>query len=344
MTKGTYGSPWVILSPNKLPDASERKKILGAIVPDYENPLQNTIPEDVSSILPKEWFAEPTEDENFKVVVESAKGRNVRARLGDILQSAFNSSIDNNLHLTWTIVRTYVITQEIKCFELLKDRFKDQILSTLKSGGKNGTMYAIVGLKTCFNTQEQTAHVAVKVPVGELSSATAGVPLPANADIEVDRDDQLRAATERGQVAKRERIFAVQYRLIKRWSEWFRFLKTPLVDITMMGYGSAPGSYGLISGHIGHTCNNVSSNVTYGGGKAAGKIQFGEQQEQEQEQTIDSVNATRVKNDQNGEIHNELNHFRENDINDDDVLELGAPEYTWSLSDAGRDGVILVTL
>ncbi|KAI7970516.1 hypothetical protein EIK77_005234 [Talaromyces pinophilus] len=112
----------------------------------------------------------------------------------------------------------------------------------------------------------------------------------------------------------------------------------------MMGYGSAPGSYGLISGHIGHTCNNVSSNVTYGGGKAAGKIQFGEQQEQEQEQAIDSVNATRVKNDQNGEIHDELNHFRENDINDDDVLELGAPEYTWSLSDAGRDGVILVTL
>ncbi|GAM42320.1 hypothetical protein TCE0_044f16187 [Talaromyces pinophilus] len=310
MTKGTYGSPWVILSPNKLPDASERKKILGAIVPDYENPLQNTIPEDVSSILPKEWFAGPTEDENFKVVVESAKGRNVRARLGDILQSAFNSSIDNNLHLTSTIVRTYVITQEIKCFELLKDRFKDQILSTLKSGGKNGTI----------------------------------VPLPVNADIEVGRDDQLRAATERGQVAKRERIFAVQYRLIKRRSEWFRFLKTLLVDITMMGYGSAPGSYGLISGHIGHTCNNVSSNVTYGGGKAAGKIQFGEQQEQEQEQAIDSVNATRVKNEQNGEIHDELNHFRENDINDDDVLELGAPEYTWSLSDAGRDGVILVTL
>ena len=39
--KKLSGPTWALLSPNKLPDTSEAEKILGAIVPDYENPIQN---------------------------------------------------------------------------------------------------------------------------------------------------------------------------------------------------------------------------------------------------------------------------------------------------------------
>jgi hypothetical protein len=104
MAKGIGGPTWALLSPNNLPDESEWKTLLGAIVANYELPLQQYVPADVSSILPPNAQSKPTEDENFKVVLTRAANMTAWLRLGEILRATFNRDVKDELHLTTTKV------------------------------------------------------------------------------------------------------------------------------------------------------------------------------------------------------------------------------------------------
>jgi hypothetical protein len=256
MPKGVPGPTWALLSPNKLPDASEVKKILGAIIPDYENPAQNTIPENASSFIPAHWFVEPTVDGNFKVALSKASGQKAYARLGDILNTAFGKDVSNDLHLTSTTVKTYAVRQEIKAFKLLKQLFNKEIIELINQAPPRSkkSVFVIEALKTCLDAEmsskdamNRSKKVDVKPPFGEIVAASTGAPSPINLDLKIGGESSDRANIDESHTAKGERIFAIQYRIIKKRSEWPRFgrPKLPLdFDLHDMYIPEGPSMYG----------------------------------------------------------------------------------------------------
>jgi hypothetical protein len=239
MSKGLSGPTWALLPPSNLPDASGRT-VLGAIVPDYEHPMQNTIPDNASKIIPEDWLAKPTEDGNFKVAMTKATSQNARARLGDILTLHFSKDKTNELDLTSTLVKTFALKQPDKVFKLLRKDYKDEILEMInKAPNRNkGAVFQIVALKTCKDaeisskgSEAKSRNTNIKLPVKELvTAATHGMPPPINPDIEGNIDNTETAIRDGSQVAKGERIFAVQYRLVKKRSTWPRVFQAKLPD------------------------------------------------------------------------------------------------------------------
>lgn len=239
MSKGLAGPTWALLFPTNLPDASART-ILGAIIPDYEHPVQNTIPDDASKIIPEDWFAKPTEDENFKVAMTKCTSESARTRLGDILTLCFSKDKTNELHLASTLVKTYAVKQTDKTFKLLKKDYKDGILEMIDNAPKrnNGAVFQIVALKTCTDAEisskgsEDKSKIAdIKPPIKEIVTAAGhGVPPPINPDVEVNLKDTEKTTRDGSQVAKGERIFAVQYRLVRKRSAWRRPFQAKLPD------------------------------------------------------------------------------------------------------------------
>jgi hypothetical protein len=239
MSKGLSGPTWALLSPSSLPDASGRT-ILGSIIPDYEHPMQNTIPDDASKIMPEDWLAEPTEDENFKVAMTKATSRNARARLGNIVKLHFNKDKTNELDLTSISVKTFALNQPDKIFKLLKKDYKDDILEMINNAPNRnkGAVFQIVALKTCKDAQisfkgseAKSRSADIKLPVNEIATAAVhGVPPPINPDVEGNIESTETATRDGSQVAKGERIFAVQYRLVKKRSTWPRLFQAKLPD------------------------------------------------------------------------------------------------------------------
>jgi hypothetical protein len=229
MPKAVDGPTWALLSPNKLPDASEVNKILGAICPDYENPVQNTIPDNAGKVIPRIWLTKPTEDETFKVVLERAKTDKARIRLGEILHAAFNRDMRNSLHLSSTKVKTHAVKQELKVFDYLKKNYKDNINAMIERAPKRskGSVFAIEAIKTCLDAEISTQHgdtksknTDFKPPLKEAIMAGTGVPPPIDPGIELELEREEKKKADLAQTARGERIFAIQYRIIKKKGDW----------------------------------------------------------------------------------------------------------------------------
>ncbi|MCJ1399718.1 hypothetical protein MMC11_002920 [Xylographa trunciseda] len=300
MAKAPCGPTWALLSPSSLPSAEEVHKILGAIVPDYENPARNSIPANASKIIPKDWFAKPTEDGNFKVVLDRASGQKAYARLGDILKAAFSKNVSNNLHLTSTTVRNYAINQENQVFKLLKRTFKIEILDLIENAPprSKGSVFAIVAIKTCHDAElsseqskDQKIKADAKAPIREVATAAGAPPLPVDPNLAVGFQIDDKSTTESSHIAKGERIFAVQYRIIKRRSEWRKIGRPKLppdFEQKDLFVPTGPSMYGEA-------------------GQDDDLAEFDEEEEEE-----------------------------EGDAEGDDVLELGDLEHTWNLSSSNE--------
>jgi hypothetical protein len=260
MSKGLSGPTWALLSPSNLPDASDRT-ILGAIIPDYEHPSQNTIPDDASKIIPEDWFAKPTEDESFKVAMTKATSQSARARLGDILTLHFSKDKTNELNLASILVKTYAIKQTDKTFKLLKKDYKKGILEMIDGAPKRnkGAVFQIVALKTCRDAEisskgsvDKSKSADIKPPIKETATAAGhGVPPPINPDVEVNLKDTEKATKDGSQVAKGERIFAVQYRLVRKRSAWPRPFQAKLPDDFECGDYFVPKTEAMFEGDEG---------------------------------------------------------------------------------------------
>lgn len=304
MPKGVSGPTWALLSPSKLPNASEAEKILGAIVPDYENPLQNPIPEDARKIIPAAWFAMPTEDENFKVLLDRAKGNNAHTRLGDILNTAFRRNISNNLHLTSITVKTYAVKEEIKAFNLLKKKYKQDIVELIDRAPSrnNRSVFAIEAIKTCRNaeisskdTRENSKKEDTMAPIKDIIASSTNFPqlLGQNAQRTEELIETIN--TDESHTAKGERIFAVQYRIVRNRSGWPKI------------WGSKPPA-------------DFDLNDLYVPG---GPSMYGNGDEKDDGEDLELDD--------------------END-DDDDPIELGDIEHTWNLLSSGDDEIVMTTL
>jgi hypothetical protein len=260
MSKGLSGPTWALLSPSNLPDASART-ILGAIIPDYEHPSQNTIPDDASKIIPGDWFEKPTEDENFKVAMTKATSQSARARLSDILTLHFSKDKTNEFNFASILVKTYAVKQTEKAFKLLKKDYKDDILDMINGAPKRnkGAVLQIVALKTCRDaeisskgSEDKSKSADIKPPIKEIATAAGhGVPPPINPDVEVNLKDTEKATRDGSQVAKGERIFAVQYRLVRKRSAWPRPFQAKLPDDFEGGDYFVPKTEAMFEGDEG---------------------------------------------------------------------------------------------
>src|ERR1700722_3387299 len=132
MVMGVGGPTWALLSPNNPLDENEWKTLLGAIVANYELPLQRYVPENVSAILPSNAQSKPTEDEDFNVVLTRAANTTAWLRFGEILGATFSRDVREELHLTTTKVQTYALERQDTIFAGLKKRFGNEILEAVK--------------------------------------------------------------------------------------------------------------------------------------------------------------------------------------------------------------------
>jgi hypothetical protein len=130
------------------------------------------------------------------------------------------------------LVKTYAVKQTDKALKLLKKDYKQAVTETINGAPKRNksAVFQIVALKTCRDAEilskgskNKSKSADIKPPVKEIVTAAAhGVPSPINPDVEVNLKDMKKATRDGSQVAKGERIFAVQYRLVRKRSAWSR--------------------------------------------------------------------------------------------------------------------------
>jgi hypothetical protein len=234
MSKAIGGPTWAILSPSNLPDESERTTLLGSIVADFEHPLDNYIPDDIRTILPRNTQGKPTEDTNFKVALLRASGREASTRLGDILRTNFEKDVRNEIHLISTNVQTYTLKQQLKVFTLLKKKFSKEILDMIDRAPSRtpNTIFMVVGIKSCLDAMisfqdAKQREIAIKSALPATPILAKGIDIPPTTDTDLGAaaSSTKKDNANSGQVAKGARIFALQYRLIKRESVWLQSVR-----------------------------------------------------------------------------------------------------------------------
>jgi hypothetical protein len=137
-------------------------------------------------------------------------------------------------------VKTFTLKQPDKVFKFLRNDYKNNILEMINNAPNRnkGAVFQIVALKICKDaeisskgSETKSRSTDIKPPVKELATAAAhGVRPPINPDVEVNIDSTETATRDGSQVAKGERIFAVQYRLVKKRSTWPRPFQAKLPD------------------------------------------------------------------------------------------------------------------
>jgi len=309
MPKGIYGPTWALLSPSNLLDDSERPKLLGSIVKDFEYPLAAFIPEDVNKIIPAKFVSKPTEDINFKVALTKASGRSSHQRLADVLDASFQKNIKNETHLESTIVQTHRQKKQDMVFGILKRLFKKEILGMIDTAPtrNKGAVFMVVALKTCVDAQissqvnrDEKASTGPNFPVREIAPATTCSPRATKTSIAAEESLKDGYGPEEAQVAKGARIFAIQYRLIKKDSSWLR-IPMPKPSTLEMGEHFIPSRNRMFN-----------------------PPEKGEESDAEEAESIDSE--------------------EDEDDNDDDPIRLGALQHNWALKGSDENGIVMAVL
>ncbi|GAM88682.1 hypothetical protein ANO11243_067160 [Dothideomycetidae sp. 11243] len=120
-------------------------------------------------------------------------------------------------------VNTYLLIDEPRQFELVKTTHLDDIEKLLENKSvKHSTVYMVVGIKTCFKakieTQKETsAHKEISgaAPINAVVASSIGGPPPVDVDVEVGIEHGGNHDVQGSFLALDERIFAIEYRLVK---------------------------------------------------------------------------------------------------------------------------------
>jgi hypothetical protein len=313
MPKGIEGPTWALLPPSNLPDDDERATLLGSIVGDFERPLGKYVPENVSNIIPPNLLGKPTEDTNFKVVLTRAHGQGAHRRLADILQATFSKDAKDEAHLATTIVQTYELKRQDHIFGVLKRMFMDEILSMIdEAPSRNrGAVFMVVAIKTCIDakicsrsSKDEKASAGATVLATTIAMANTNTAVVPNIDVEGNMSCTQNITAEDAHIAKGARIFAIQYRLIKRESLWLRTVMPRKPNFSMGEYFSPKGS-----------------------------TMFGSEKDGEAEGTDDEERLE--------DFHDlEL----QEDEDDVDPIQLGDLQHTWALDPSDECGVVMTML
>jgi hypothetical protein len=226
---------WAILPYSKTIPGSKAIELLGCVVADVENPTDHYVPRDPSAIhskLPKVLEVEDT-DANF--VLNSTRTSHVDTRLAQIFRvDAGRQTGDKRSAAAQTVITRFLVDHP-RVFKTLveDDACNREILEMMDWNPVNKkTAYMVVGVKTCLDMKtsevrsfDDHSGAGAELPL-EAALAASGIMLPVGipslglgASINQSKMRGLLSA----HTAVGERIFAIQYRQIKRHRDWLKW-------------------------------------------------------------------------------------------------------------------------
>lgn len=250
---------WVLLSPNEnLPAVSEVSALLGSIVQDFERPLGAYEPEDVGNILATFPDCLLIEDEAFSLAVGKVAEGGAKARIGDLFDFSFRNQRTGEQARESQHVVTYRLRQHKKLFKAVRALHEPALLELIRDAPprNRGAVFMVVGLKVAVN-MKSTDKMSVKrettlktgLPVNETLLAQTGIvsPVDLNVSFGVESKKEKHVATT--VVASGERIFALQYRLIRKNRDWWDFVRPKrLLHADVGDYHTVDQEQGMYSG------------------------------------------------------------------------------------------------
>lgn len=266
---------WGILDPHKLPDAEEVPNMLGSVILDVRQPQHDVVPSNVQEFMRpfSHLLARPTVDTSFHALCEHSTSKSLFQRLGEILEAKYGKSSSRSQVLATENVRTHWLKNPNEVFEAIKSQHSADLdrLFVLSSNRKRssaaasssrldrpGTLYMIVGIKTCLDasltnttTSSKSNAVGGRLPVGSTltSALTGGIgpvlfdPAPlTDPGIGISRSQNHETGSS--YTVHGERIFAIECLLIMRGRQWKR-TKAPPTPPPLNQQGDGRGGSGL---------------------------------------------------------------------------------------------------
>jgi hypothetical protein len=213
-----------LLHPSSILDGKEAPYLLGRIVADVDDLLQEYVPHDPQQVTKNLPNLEPMEVtsndvENF---LAATKSKDAKVRLAQIFGISSTKSDQASNHVKARIVITRTLRQHQQVFDALMKAHKEDIVNLLKNQSRQRA-YMIVGLKTCLNTEFGSSNksssgrdIHFQLPLQEAAIAFGVPPLPinlANLSTQVTKENSLEVLSRF--LAVGERVFSVRLREVK---------------------------------------------------------------------------------------------------------------------------------
>jgi hypothetical protein len=264
---------WVLLPPSELPPASRVPFYLASIASDFERPHAGYLPEkfaekqELLSATAETWS---TVDTSFASVLYDNRHREIYVHLSQVFSEVFDSRVQNIQVRKASRVATYILEHQDTIFDLIQKKYQKEIVKRLKAPhNKSRSLYMVVGIKTCFRADQCFVNAPQNVVSGSVAVPAA---LAANVN-EADGAGGRPIADFGGEFsslgaqafqarAEGERIFAVQYRLVKMASEWKSILARQPPKSRIDTLLTLPRGKGMMSGEVGKDKGEDSFSTT----------------------------------------------------------------------------------
>jgi hypothetical protein len=220
---------WVFLSSGDLPPATLTPRLLGAIVPDFEHPAVDFVPDDASMFRSDSSDVLTMPSKDFDSALGGDTSGALTLHFAELLRSKHSVELSNTRALKSKYICTWTLSQPRKIFDAVKARHEQEILRLIERNPKRhrGAVYMVVGIKVCLDpemsTESSTARdidVNIGVPVNSIVTAATGVILPVDASIGAEVQHHNTQNSRVNQIVCGAYIFAVQYRMIMKESGW----------------------------------------------------------------------------------------------------------------------------
>ncbi|KAJ3534543.1 hypothetical protein NM208_g7497 [Fusarium decemcellulare] len=223
-TRRKPGPTWGLLLPGSILDGKEAPLLLGRIVANVDDLLQDFVPDNPQLVINSIPGLEAMKvvDNDVETFIATTDSKDAKLRLTQIFGMSGENTQQSSGHVKARTVITRLLRQHDKVFTALMKAHKDEIVQLLrKQPTQRG--YMIVGVKTCINAQMSSsdqsssdAGITFELPLQEAAMAFGVPPLPlnlANPSIQVTRDNSRELLSRF--MAVGERVFSVRVREIK---------------------------------------------------------------------------------------------------------------------------------
>ncbi|KAF5002844.1 hypothetical protein FDECE_10506 [Fusarium decemcellulare] len=223
-TRRKPGPTWGLLLPGSILDGKEAPLLLGRIVANVDDLLQDFVPDNPQLVIKSLQGLEPMKvvDNDVETFIATTDSQDAKVRLTQIFGMSGGNTQQSSGQVKARTVITRMLRQHDKVFTALMKAHKDEIVQLLqKQPTQRG--YMIVGVKTCINAQmsssdqsSSNAGITFELPLQEAAMAFGAPPLPlnlANPSIQVTRDNSRELLSRF--MAVGERVFSVRVREIK---------------------------------------------------------------------------------------------------------------------------------
>jgi hypothetical protein len=244
---------WAILPYSKLLPGSKALELLGCVVADIEHPTDHCVPRDASVFHKQLPSVLEVEDTDAKIILGGSHASHVDIRLAQIFGFGVGGQSSQKRSANAQTVVTRFLLDHPRVFKLLaeKDEYQKEILEMMDLNPVNKkTAYMVVGVKSCLDLTlseiqnfDSNLEDRIQIPLATAIVASGMVLATGSTslDINVNTTQSRMRKILSTHTAVGERIFAIQYRQIKRHRDWLKW--------------SAPAS--LKYGDLEHMSNDV---------------------------------------------------------------------------------------